>query len=93
MIIDQDSVFANESTFIVSSFACIAFALIILLYTSEKVDNFNADNDALNMKAKIAYLEEIIQEQLSVQQSVKLPVKTECKNCLNTYNVIPMVFR
>ena len=93
MIIDQDSDFADETTFIVSSFACIAFAIIILLCRCAKVDNFNADNDALNMKAKTAYLEEIIQEQLAEQQSVKLPVKTECKNCLNSYNVIPMVFR
>lgn len=93
MVIDQDSDFADNITFIVSIITFMALALIILLCRCEKVDSFNADNDALNMKAKTAYLEEIIQEQLSIQQSVKLPAKTECKNCLSNYNVIPMVFR
>lgn len=93
MVIDQDSEFADEITFIASIVTFLLIALIIVLCRCAKVDEFNADNDALNMKAKTTYLEEIIQEQLSIQQSEKLPVKTECKNCLNNYNVIPMVFR
>ena len=93
MVIDQDSEFADEATYIVSIVALLLFALIIVLCRCAKLDEFNADNEALNMKAKTAYLEEIIQEQLSIQQSVKLPVKTECKNCLSSYNVIPMVFK
>ena len=93
MVIDQDSDFADEITFIVSIVTFLLLALIIVLCRCAKVDAFNADNDALNMKAKTAYLEEIIQEQLAEQQTVKIPVKTECKNCLNSYNIIPMVFK
>ncbi len=93
MLINNNSDFADDVTYIVSFVAFFVFAVILTAVRCAQLDEYNVDNDAKNMKAKTALLEEVIQEHFVAKPQTPVQVNTECKGCLNRYNVIPMVFK